>query len=156
MITKTTGWKKYKFIIMALAFPVWFLLIIHAIRTNPSAGESKEQLVMMKSDLSGMLSLGGEVVNRYENAKFGGALLSVEISDEGWSQLLLANYQTYLVGQGWQPNQSSSLTYCKHGALATFLPQAGMRNKIGINYISMVYDPVSKKTCEQMQTELKK
>jgi len=130
--------------------------MIYAIRTNPSAGDSMERLVMMKSDLSGMLSLGGKVVNRYEIAKFGGALLSVEISDEGWSQLLLAEYQGYLVGHGWRPNYSSPLTYCKRGALATFSPQAGMRNKIGINYISMKYNPTSQKTCEQMQAEVKK
>ena len=111
---------------------------------------------MIRSDFAGMLTLGGKVVNRNEDVTLRGAVLSVDISDEGWSKLLLEEYQSYLVKQGWRRNYSSPLTYCKRGALVTFFPQAGMRDKIGTNSIVMAYGANSKKTCGQMQAEVKK
>lgn len=88
---------------------------------NPSKRQSEMQLAGMNVDMDYALREGGTVDSRYSNAKFGGALLYVNILKNSWSQGLAEDYKNALLSRGWVEKnvERDDLTLCKNKVLAT-------------------------------------
>ena len=142
-------WIKYKRYIIALALCIWATILVFALRTNPSAQEAKAKLVIMEADMDAAMQNGGKIIRSQSISKYGGALVSRLLSDEGWSIALMHKYQYTLVDRGWNAVGNTNLFYCKGGILAEFKPNSGVVDGIGTNYISMVYDPFTIRKCSK-------
>jgi hypothetical protein len=104
---------------------LWVLSCIIAAFTfgvgNPSRQESDRRLIAMSADMDYALLKGGGVDSRRSNAKFGGALLYVNILDNSWTPELANNYKYALLNRGWMNGKvdANRILLCKNGALAT-------------------------------------
>lgn len=137
-----------KHYLIALAVVLWLFVFIYALIKNPSTTDSSKKMSMMKVDMAMVLENGGAVVYRNENAKFGGALLSVMIRADSWSQQLRDKDIKTLVDLGWQQVLLSPASFCKQGVLAEIQENVGDYKSRPTNLISMRYNATTIKTCK--------
>lgn len=137
-----------KYYVVALAVVLWLSILIYALIKNPSTIDASERMSMMKGDMATMLGNGGAVVYRNENAKFGGALLSVLIRTDSWSQQLRDRDVKTLVDLGWQQVPTSPASFCKQGVLAEIQESVGDYKNTPTVLISMRYNATTVKTCK--------
>jgi hypothetical protein len=104
---------------------MWILICVGASLIfgvgNPSKRQSEVQLTGMNADMDYALHEGGTVDSRYSNAKFGGALLYVNVLKNSWSQGLAESYKNALLSRGWVEKnvERGGFTLCKNKVLAT-------------------------------------
>lgn len=134
--------------LIALAVALWLFILIYALIKNPSTDDSSQKMSLMKGDMAIVLDNGGAVVYRKENAKFGGALLSVLIRADSWSQQIRENDIKTLVGLGWQQGLLSPASFCKQGMLAEINESVGNYKNMPTVLISMKYNATTIKTCK--------
>lgn len=103
---------------------------------------------MMKADMATMLGNGGAVIYRNENAKFGGALLSVLIRTDSWSRQLRGQDIKTLVDLGWQQTPTTPTSFCKQGVMAGIQEDVGDYKNTPTVLISMRYNATTVKTCK--------
>lgn len=117
---KTLNWKSGW--IAAFVFLCLISLILFGKR-NPSKSESEMSLRMMNRDMNFALQAGGKIESRYSNAKFGGALLFVNINAESWSYNLADKYRISLLSHGWIQRGATKgiISLCKDGVSATII-----------------------------------
>ena|ERR1700754_933163 len=129
------------------AIALWLICISYALVKNPSAGDATGKLIIMKSDLSKLIENGGTVLYRNESAKFGGALLSILINKDTWTQQLRYKDMHTLVALGWQPMMNDAGSFCKEKMLTKI--QEDVNDYKGQNtvYISMSYSTITAKIC---------
>lgn len=87
---------------------------------NPSKKESEIHLNMMNQEMDIALRVGGVVYSRYSNAKYGGALLFVNVNANSWSRGLAEKYRLVLLSRGWvqRTDGKGGLLFCKNGVRA--------------------------------------
>jgi hypothetical protein len=121
---------------------------------NPSKKESNFHLDMMNLDMSVALATGGAVDSRYENAKYGGALLYVNLRANSWSPGLADKYRLALLSRGWRQRapEKGSLSLCKNGTIATIHLLSGVDSSRGrsreVYGFSMEYGGDTIKLCQ--------
>lgn len=147
MLTKQGIWARYKVYVIALLICVWGALFFTAMSRNPSSGETQRQLVMMKSDMDALISHGGKVLNVYENAKYGGAILLLTLHDEGWSDNLVQMYEETLLKRDWKRLPGLSRAFCKNNAEARIVTNSGMKDGHGVNSLAMNFDAATITKC---------
>lgn len=137
-----------KHYVVALAVMLWLFILIYALIKNPSTTDASERMSMMKNDMASMLENGGAVVYRNENAKFGGALLSVLIRMDSWSPQLREQDVKTLIDLGWQQVPTSPASFCKRGVLAQIQENVGDYKNTPTVLISMRYNATTVKACK--------
>ncbi|MFM0358990.1 hypothetical protein PQR12_36345 [Paraburkholderia nemoris] len=137
-----------KHYVVALAVVLWLFILIYAVIKNPSTTDASVRMSMMKADMATMLGNGGAVVYRNENAKFGGALLSLLIRTDSWSQQLRDRDIKTLVDLGWQQMPTSPASFCKKGVLAEIQENVGDYKNTSTVLISMRYNATTSKICK--------
>src|SRR5579864_8874472 len=87
---------------------------------NPSKEESEIHLNMMNQEMDAALQAGGTIYSRYSNAKYGGALLFVNLNASSWSRDLAERYRLVLLNRGWtqRTSKAGDLSLCKNGVRA--------------------------------------
>lgn len=134
--------------VVALIVVLWLFFVVYALMKNPSINNSTKEMGVMKADMEALLANGGVVVYRNENAKFGGALLSVLIRTDSWSPQLRDRDIGTLINIGWQPRQSSHLSLCKNGILMEIQEDVGDYKNVSTVLISMRYNPTTVSACK--------
>lgn len=116
-IDKTSRCKSVLIGIWVLACVIVLLFFAEG---NPSKKESSEHLNIMRGDMHAALMNGGAVYSVSTNAKYGGALLYLNLMVVGWSFDLVEKYQITLVHRGWRRQSigNESISLCKDGMLA--------------------------------------
>ncbi|WP_157640595.1 hypothetical protein [Burkholderia ubonensis] len=133
---------------IALAVMLWLFMLVYALVKNPSTTDASEKINMMNGDMSIMLANGGNVVYRNENAKFGGALLSVLIRTDSWSNQLKEQDVKTLVELGWQKISMSPVSFCKRGVIAEIQENVGNYKNVSTVLISMKYNATTIRACK--------
>ena len=104
-----------------------FVMLLFFAGKNPSKKESSEHLSVMNEDMHASLVSGGEVYSISANAKYGGALLYVNLMAVGWNSDLVKKYQITLLHRGWRNYSEGKwgVSLCKDGMLAKigFIPE---------------------------------
>jgi hypothetical protein len=134
--------QKYSFLVLLL--PVWAYGLYFVITSNPT--DSEEKLSLMKSDITQLLEIGGTVIERSENAKYGGAYISLLMSEVGWSEELMERYAAVLTRNGWV-RRNDLRGYCFSGMKLVMTRHSGMKDGIGVNYIGMTYNAQTIRDC---------
>jgi len=147
MTTKFTIKRSLKPYAIGGAIALWLIFISYALIKNPSSGDATGKLIIMKSDLSKLIENGGTVLYRNENAKFGGALLSILINKDTWTQQLKYKDMHTLVALGWQPIVNDAGSFCKEKMLAKIQEDVGDYKGQNTVYISMSYSATTAKIC---------
>ncbi|CAM2342036.1 hypothetical protein QZM46_29405 [Burkholderia vietnamiensis] len=137
-----------KHYVIALAVVLWLFMLVYALVKNPSATDASEKIDMMNGDMAMMLVNGGNVVYRNENAKFGGALLSVLIRTDSWSNQLRERDIKTLVDLGWQQISTGPASFCKRGVIAEIQENVGNYKNVSTVLISMKYNATTIKACK--------
>lgn len=137
-----------KHYVIALAVVLWLFMLVYALVKNPSATDASEKIDMMNGDMAMILVNGGNVVYRNENAKFGGALLSVLIRTDSWSNQLRERDIKTLVDLGWQQISTSPASFCKRGVIAEIQENVGNYKNVSTVLISMKYNATTIKACK--------
>lgn len=134
----------------AIAFGVmlWLVVVIFAMVRNPSATDAGAKMTMMKADMRQMLANGGDVIHRSENAKFGGALLSILIRKEGWTEQLRKIYLKTLEDHGWRQIQAGVTSFCKEGVLVEIHQSIEDYKGVPVVLIGMRYNATTINTCK--------
>ncbi|QCP47737.1 hypothetical protein FAZ95_00200 [Trinickia violacea] len=150
-IDKKPNWK-------SVLIGIWVLACIAVLLVfgegNPSKKESNEHLNVMVEDMRTMLANGGQVYSRLANAKYGGALLYVNLATIGWSSDLIDKYRITLLNRGWkqQSTEKERLFLCKDGMLARIdlVPEidSSRGQSVEVYGISMKYGGDTIKLCE--------
>ncbi|CAN7524470.1 hypothetical protein LJR230_003576 [Trinickia sp. LjRoot230] len=140
----TSAWRY----VVALAVVLWLFIFIYALTKNPTTTDASERLHIMKADMATMLSNGGGFVYRNESAKPGGALLSVLIRTDSWSQQLRDRDIRTLGDLGWQQVPANPSSFCKQGVLAEIQENVGDYNNTPTVLISMRYNATTIKACK--------
>jgi hypothetical protein len=126
---------------------LWAVLLVHALNVTPSKAEAVEKLAEMEKMSEAMLQQGGKVLRNQKNAKFGSALKTIVLSDEGWSDRLLHQYERVLESNGWIKVATRQIAYCKSGMFATITPSSGVQGGVGTNSIAIEYNARTIKQC---------
>jgi hypothetical protein len=134
--------------VVALVVVIWLFVLVYALIKNPSTTNAAQEMSVMKSDMGAMLANGGVVVYRNENAKFGGALLSVLVRTDSWSAQLRDRDIKTLIDLGWQQLPVSPSVLCKNGMLADIQEDVGNYKNISTVMISMKYNATTIKSCK--------
>ncbi|WP_175946824.1 hypothetical protein [Burkholderia pyrrocinia] len=137
-----------KHYVIALAVVLWVFMIFYALVKNPSNTDAGEKISMMKADMATMLANGGRVVYRNENAKFGGALLSVLVRTDSWSRQLKDRGIKTLIDLDWRRVSDNSDSFCKQGVLAEIQENVGNYKNISTVLISMRYNATTINECK--------
>lgn len=134
--------------VVALGVALWLLVVVYALIKNPSTSNSTKEMGVMRADMEALLSNGGVVVYRNENAKFGGALLSVLIRTDSWSPQLRDRDIETLINIGWQQRQLNHFSLCKNGILLEIQEDVGDYRNVSTVLISMRYNPTTVSACK--------
>lgn len=142
-MTKRFLSRRYLFAVVILV-PIWAYFLYFAITENPI--DSQEKMVRMRADIENLLAVGGRVIEREENAKYGGAYISLVMSDIGWSAELMEKYEAALLRGGWVKRTDLN-AYCFNGMKIEIKRHAGMRDQSTVNYIAAMYNAQTLKEC---------
>ncbi|WP_431825928.1 hypothetical protein [Burkholderia sp. F1] len=126
---------------------VWLFMLVYGLVKNPSTDNAGEKLSMMKYDMAAILENGRSVVYRNENAKFGGALLSVLVRTDSWSHQIQGRDIKILVNLGWKQVSANPDSFCKQGMFAELKEDAGNYRNAPTVLISMRYNATIIKAC---------
>ncbi|WP_242560573.1 MULTISPECIES: hypothetical protein [Pandoraea] len=130
---------------MALVF--WVLIFFYALIKNPSLHESNVRISIMRSDTSTALEDDRIISYKYENSKYGSALLYVRIFKKDWTpQVRQASIDNF-INLGWKPRKPSLNSFCKNGMLMDIQENPGSEGEIPIILISMTYNASTIKIC---------
>lgn len=140
--------KIFKHYAIVLGAVLWLFVVIFAMVKNSSTADASVKMTMMKADMSLILANGGNVIYRNENAKFGGALLSIMIRKEAWTEQLRDMYIETLVGLGWRQIQTGPATFCKGGMIAEIHPSVEDYKGVPVVLIGMRYDAETVNSCK--------
>lgn len=121
---------------------------------NPSKEDSKIHLSMMNQEMDAALQAGGAVYSRYSNAKYGGALLFVNVSASSWSRGLAERYRLVLLNRGWtqRTSKDGEFSLCKNGVRARIVLASGVDSSHGgsreVYGLAMTYGGDTIKKCQ--------
>ncbi|WP_159068971.1 hypothetical protein [Burkholderia metallica] len=109
----------------------------------------------MSKDMDFALQSGGEIESRDSSAKYGGALLFVNVNAESWSLDLADKYRISLLRRGWAQKDSTKnkIYLCKNGMRATIIlfpefdSSRGSRKKV--YGFSMAYNGSTISECKE-------
>ncbi|MGZ2747203.1 hypothetical protein [Burkholderia stagnalis] len=133
---------------IALAVMLWVFMLVYALVKNPSTTDAGEKINMVKGDMAMMLANGGNVVYRNENAKFGGALLSVLVRADSWSHQLKEQDIKTLVDLGWRRVSTNPGSFCKQGMVAEIQEDVGNYKNVPTVLISIKYNATTIRACQ--------
>ena len=93
------------------------------------------------------------MTSSYSNAKYGGALLYVNVDAQSWSQSLRVRYRAALrnLGSGWRSSGNRGDSFCKQGVISTIGIVPGIDASHGsprkVYELSIAYNGLTKKEC---------
>lgn len=147
-------YRNWKSIALGMWVVICFISLLFFGLKNPTHQESSERLGEMMRDMKVALTSGGIVDSQYSNAKYGGAVLYVNIDANSWSPELANSYRRSLSGLGWRDLASdvANVSLCKNGMLAKIGLNSGVDNSHGrsvnVYYVSMEYNGNTIKSCK--------
>lgn len=136
--------KKIRTSLAVILFFLMIGLIAYNIQRNPTDGAQK--LIAMEKTAATLLSLGGNVVEKKQNSKYGGAVITILFDNKDWSPELVKKYEDSLINNGWSLRESG--TFCRDSAELKIISHSSEKNGRVFNFVGISYDAITIKNCE--------
>ena len=136
--------KRIRTSLAAISF-VMMGLVVYNIQQNPT--DSAQKMIAMEKTASTLLSLGGNVVEKKQNAKYGSAVITILFDSKDWSPELVKKYENSLINDGWKLQGSG--VFCRDSVELKIAPHSSEKNGQIFNFFGISYDAITIKDCER-------
>ena len=148
MVKKFFG-KRSKIVSVLLTI-IWIAGVLHLVKSHPT--DTHEKFTRMQADIDNLLKVGGTVIDRSENFKYGSAYVLLVMSETGWSQELMSKFDVELKERQWVKHPVLD-AYCLDGMQIVVRRHTGMHNGVGTNFVGATYDASTIKQCSEASRE---